>query len=218
MQRDSTLEHELGELLKDAEVEQQKAEQRLVTVQRAVEVAAAKVAAVQAVLDMYRAKHGLSDPHTLTVDPQRAASYQNLSTRAMVDRWADEHSDEFVTNDAVKFFVAAGLFPDVRGASATVSAQVGRMSEFERVARGIYRRRNWVQAQAPVPISTQWRDQERADVADVMSKADREMRAAQAIPTTGPLVDAPEPVPVNGTGATLQSGHVIDDERKSLPF
>src|SRR5207248_2676946 len=89
----------------------------------------------------------LVDPDAITVDPEQAAGYHNRSTKQMLERWADAHGGEVVMKEASKFLAAAGLFHDARQAAGALFAAAGRMPEFERVGRGIFRRK----LQLPTP-------------------------------------------------------------------
>jgi hypothetical protein len=143
MAPDSSFEEELVALIEDARKERRKLEERLLTLQRAVEGVDERIAAHQVTLDAYRAKYGLPriDIVQAAAAGDEATEYFGISPKQMVRLWADKHDDTIIMKDACRFLAAAGLFTDERQAAGTLYSTAKRMSDFERVGRGIFRRK-----------------------------------------------------------------------------
>lgn len=117
-----------------------KAEERLATSQRGVEVVREQIRALYMALDIYRSEHGLPRLTAAQLDPREVERYHGLVPREMLERWAEEHDGLVVMKDAAAFLSAAGFFRDMTQATGTLYPTV-RRAEFDKVGRGVYRQR-----------------------------------------------------------------------------
>ena len=121
--------------------ERLKAEQRRLATERQIAELDAEIGALERTIDRYRTMHGLGKA-PLVVTPKEAASYRGIASKEMLLRWADSHGGEIVMNDAAQFLAAAGLFKDATHAAGTLYPTIKRMEDFEKVGRGMYRRKD----------------------------------------------------------------------------
>lgn len=117
-----------------------KAEQRLLTAQRAVATVKSEIDALHVALKVYRAEHGIPADEMPEPDERDAAAYRGLGGREMLQRWASLHGGQVVMRDAARFLTAAGLFRDETQAAGALYPAATRGDEFEKVSRGVYRR------------------------------------------------------------------------------
>jgi hypothetical protein len=134
-------EAEILSLMDDAEQVKRRAEQRIVSAQRDLVAADQELVSLQVTLDAIRRKHGIIPPERAAVSTKEAAEYFGKSTRQMAFLWAERHDGEIVLRDMCRFFAAAGLFTSPVQAHGTMGKTIRRMSEFQSVARGVYRLR-----------------------------------------------------------------------------
>lgn len=135
-------EDEIRALIQEAQEERQKLQRRILSAQRAIEAIDQKLAAFQVTLNALLDRYGLErDRPTVFVDPALAAEFRGMAPKEMLLRWAEQHGGEVVMNEACKFLAAAGLFTDDRQAAGTLFSTIKRMPDFERVDRGVYRKR-----------------------------------------------------------------------------
>lgn len=136
----NTWESETLALLNDAQIEAVRLEQRLALLTQQAEAAKQRVDAIQATLDLYRAKHGrptAQEPELRRV----AAEYETLNPKQMVQKWADEHDGVIVMTEMTSTLAAAGIFTDKRSADGVLYPVVRRGTLYEKVQRGVYRKR-----------------------------------------------------------------------------
>ena len=147
--------------------EQLKAEQRRLATERQIAELDAEIGALERTIDRYRTMHGLGKA-PLVVTPEEAASYRGIASKEMLLRWADSHGGEIVMHDAARFLAAAGLFTDAPQAAGTLYPTIRRMEEFEKVGRGIYRRKE--RALREVTLADQTPDQPDIDLEGDLSE------------------------------------------------
>jgi hypothetical protein len=143
-----------------------KAEHRLAAARRAVEVVRGQISALNTALEVYRSEHGIPNAELETPTADQIAEYQNRSVKEMLYRWADSHGGQVVMKDATRFLAAAGLFRDETQAAGALYPAVGRAEDFEKVARGVYRRKVKLAAD-----STPWLGEDEDDQATASAPA-----------------------------------------------
>lgn len=119
-----------------------KAEQRLASAQRGIDAVKRQIDALHIALDVYRNEHGLAKPGLEPPDPELAAAFQGMSVKEMLHHWAGTHDGRVIMKDAAKFLAAAGLFRDETQAAGALYPAAHRSDDFEKVTRGVYRRRS----------------------------------------------------------------------------
>jgi hypothetical protein len=134
-------EEETLDLIQDQQEERRKLESRLAAIQQQLEKCDQLIVAYRLTLEGYRAKYGLakSGPEPLT-DHDKAV-YLKLHPKDVVNRWADSHGGTVVMNELCLTMVAIHAFSDTAQAASTLYSAIRRMTEYEKVERGVYRRR-----------------------------------------------------------------------------
>ena len=143
MVTEKTWEEETLELLREAEEERRRAEQRLAAAQRAVETADQRIAAIQVTLNVYRARYGLARVDATQVNDTLAVQFQNKTIREMLLLWAVTHGGVVVVDQAGTTLTKAGLFQSKRQASGSLHPTMIRLAReglFLKVDRGRYQK------------------------------------------------------------------------------
>jgi hypothetical protein len=197
----SEWERETNRLIEMAEDEQRKAEQRVLAAQHSLAAARQKAEALRTARDYWRRDHGLPPVDLVAEGAEALTGYHGISSKEMVAHWADQHNGEVVMNEMCTALTAAGLFQDKEQAAGTLHSAVGRMPEFEKIGRGIFRRRAEHEQSPDRPATLTLREQVIADsmetelgrpdrIADVFARgpsAEISAASAHAQPVVGAL-------------------------------
>lgn len=143
IQHEKTWEEETLELIQEAEKERHRAIQKVDAAKRAVELAEQKVAALKTMMDFYRQKYGLIK-NTVIPSEELAAEFMGMTPQQMIEHRANIGNGTVIMNALAKDTVAAGMFSSVVQARGTLYRRVARMPDFEKVVRGVYRRKSGV--------------------------------------------------------------------------
>jgi hypothetical protein len=97
-------------------------------------------------MEVWRAAYGLPKVSVSNATPEMMAEYQGMTPKEMLLHWADTHEGLVVMREATRFLAAAGLFRDDVQANGTLYPTVTRWDAFEKVGRGVYRRKSQLPA------------------------------------------------------------------------
>jgi hypothetical protein len=154
------------ELLSEEQAERQRLEQRLVTAQHALEEVDQRVAAIQATLDAYRTRHGLTRPAADQVAVTLADEYHDLNYKEIVLKWADRHDGRVVMREMADSLTAAGIFSEKTKAAGALYPAIKRLPGFEKIRRGVYERRKGVDNVLAVKVNSQYEQAEQAGASE----------------------------------------------------
>lgn len=140
-------------LLHAAQVELARQEQRFAQVVDDRTRAQRHVEAIQDTLEIYRSRRGRPAVPSAESTAELSAEYESLNPKQTVERWADTHDGLVVMTEMTGALAAAGLFTDKRTADGVLYPVVRRGNLYEKVRRGVYRKRPPVRLADPDSLS-----------------------------------------------------------------
>ena len=134
--RDKTWEEETLDLIKGAETQKKRSEEKVQAAKEALAKADLWLSAHLLTLEAYQIKHGLETAIAGVDDV--LARYRGLTAKQMLQYWQEAHGGRIVMKEACKLLTAAGLFTDKAQAAGTLYSALKRMKGFKKELPGVY--------------------------------------------------------------------------------